>query len=287
MSRWKSLHFFIHDYNKINELLSFLNANLAPEIKSELFFIRYWLGGPHIRIRFKNEQHEPAIRKALVTYWDKNHFISSLNAGEYYKNYQRYFAADEQICWYENGHVEEIAYEPELTRYGGENGIAHCEAFFCWDTRNILDALNTCSGRLEQLLFGYCLVFHEVAKELQLEASKLLNLEGLNVESEVSFVTNKVSEKYVQHRTIYQGYVGQYEAQQLYPQHLTPLKNELNKLSKSLSGMAGSELIEVFNSILHMSFNRAGIAPFKEAVIRHFSFLALNDQGEVDAILAS
>ena len=110
--RWVSFHLFTAEPldRFLNDAVApFVAAVLAERLASAFFFIRYWEGGPHIRLRFRTSAREPLVRRTRA-----------------------HFAAVS---------VQEIEYEPEVSRYGGEKGIVVSERQFEASSRAVLGAM--------------------------------------------------------------------------------------------------------------------------------------------------
>lgn len=114
MQTWLSFH--IYPLETLDVFLArgvrpFLEQHIWSTANTRAFFIRYEdENGPHIRLRLKADA---AIIRPIVQNW---------------------FA--------ERGTLEELPYEPETARFGGEQGLQVAEEFFHLSTRVVLDRLN-------------------------------------------------------------------------------------------------------------------------------------------------
>ncbi|WP_242145759.1 thiopeptide-type bacteriocin biosynthesis protein [Bacillus cereus group sp. BfR-BA-01430] len=173
MDMWFSYHAYIHDYNALDKYMSekfpkFIEENIPD--KNNWFFIRYWLGGPHIRLRVNNKQsfnHEFFREKFQKSIED---FISkeSIKLIDYDNFYNETMLKGENISsvfWKQHGIVEKDNYEPEYDRYGGREGMEISENIFS-QSSNLVLKLNTLS-------FGYRLI---VATDLLFWTIKELDL---------------------------------------------------------------------------------------------------------------
>lgn len=149
---WLSLHVFLSDPQGGER---YLRECLAPALErwraghlvDGWFFIRYWEGGPHFRIRLAG----PIVR-------DEARAIAELSAGiatfcaaqppsrhDYYRDHafdgQPVVAGD--LPWYAEGTVVPIAYQPEIPRYGGVHAIGASEQLFELSSRL---ALSVCKA---------------------------------------------------------------------------------------------------------------------------------------------
>lgn len=114
---WASYHIFSQGYldRLLLHLVRLLVAFLLRSRQIEsFFFIRYPIGGTHVRLRFRrraeaDEVIRNSVRKAGI----------------------HYFSANPQD---DPGSVEEAAFEPEIWRYGGEDLLEHSLCFFSWSS---------------------------------------------------------------------------------------------------------------------------------------------------------
>lgn len=139
---WMSYHMFCHDTSKHIELIKKVSTILEKLVKIEKinkwFFIRYWIGGPHLRIRLEANNN--------LTSEDKKKLLDSLvqmnieNSGFQIKR-DLYYSMnkaglnettleEKDFPWFRSGLVEEIDYIPEVSRYGGDKLISTSETGF-------------------------------------------------------------------------------------------------------------------------------------------------------------
>ncbi|RMX26172.1 hypothetical protein C6H63_08550 [Limosilactobacillus reuteri] len=106
----------------------------------EYFFIRYWEGGPHVRIRVRKRNSitdksvNRILRLSIQKFFKANPKGKDikLDKNEFYKNS---FTDGKEINiddypWYSNGEVIRKKYIPEIDRYGGEQMIGKSEKAF-------------------------------------------------------------------------------------------------------------------------------------------------------------
>ena len=156
---WSAFHVFL---SGSLELEQFINSWLGPKAKELItlgfaekwFFMRYWDGGPHIRVRFLNLKDETSvfseIQKAAKNYLTKN----PISAEQYYSEHK--FDGEpvdvEKLHWHEDGTVVMYDYEPEIQRYGGEFGIYVNEALFNTSSDLAIAIIKQTEGNIDKRL---------------------------------------------------------------------------------------------------------------------------------------
>ncbi|PTA66964.1 thiopeptide-type bacteriocin biosynthesis protein [Deinococcus arcticus] len=140
-SMWTSFH--AHTFAPSADLERALHTDLFPLLghlqgRSALagwFFIRYWEGGPHVRLRLRGARPEAVtqVRDTLTRSLGALPSAGTPDSEAYYAAFvppgQRASAA-EQYGWFPHGLVREAPYEPETLRYGGPAGLEISEGFF-------------------------------------------------------------------------------------------------------------------------------------------------------------
>ncbi|WP_027346919.1 thiopeptide-type bacteriocin biosynthesis protein [Hamadaea tsunoensis] len=139
---WTSLHAFAHGGREHTD--TFLAECVAPEADRLTaagecrgwFFIRYWQGGPHVRVRLRDATPSAVDELALrMESWLLDHPEPALEPAAYYGT------RTPDAAWHKHGEVTREAYEPELDRYGGPSAMAAAEDLFVVSTRVALTAL--------------------------------------------------------------------------------------------------------------------------------------------------
>lgn len=150
--RWLSVHIFYSSNS--NPMLTDVIAPLVRKLRerkliSGYFFIRYWMSGPHIRLRLSiaagiTEEavkqiieadlkaflaRRPALfeidKKALGPLY-KSMYLAEYSAEKFAEDY----GEDGELPFFDNNTFHYIDYEPEYERYGGEQGMALSERHF-------------------------------------------------------------------------------------------------------------------------------------------------------------
>ncbi|WP_326542871.1 lantibiotic dehydratase C-terminal domain-containing protein [Pseudorhodoferax sp.] len=136
---WFALHVFLSDAAQADR---FLVEWAGPAVRALLhegharawFFLRYWEGGPHLRLRLQGLPDD--ARQALLARARdavRSHLSTRPPRREDY--YRHHFFDGQprdpgELPWYDEGSVLVQPYEPEWRRYGGPQGLPVNEALF-------------------------------------------------------------------------------------------------------------------------------------------------------------
>jgi thiopeptide-type bacteriocin biosynthesis protein len=135
---WTSLHCFVSWRTEhIDEFLTDVLAPLLDGLRAEgritdWFFIRYWQGGPHMRVRFRSAD----ARTAAFVGARLAELVAAMPYPAIEIESDRYYAAlggqaAASTAWHPHGEVVGIPYEPETERYGGVPALPVAEEVFC------------------------------------------------------------------------------------------------------------------------------------------------------------
>lgn len=271
---WTSLHIFIHDFARIDAFLREGLATLPAPVLRQSFFVRYWYGAPHVRLRFRGSQWRPMVESRLHEYLRAHPFVSTLDPGIYYVAYANHLATEvpstQQPAWYENGSIHEIPYVREVDRYGGQQGVRLAEKYFVWDSGAMLNLIGTeRASTIEKIMLGYCLAHRAVLRELKLDLDHDATISALLPDVvERNVIADKAREKISAQVPTLHALWRAWHAGQYFARYLLPLRQRLHALGTELIGREVVGVPAIFSSLLHMSFNRAGIPPIAEATIR-------------------
>ena len=148
--QWQALHIFIVDPAQQNK---FLLDVIYPEVNkfltegrvSQWFFMKYWEGGPHLRVRVKNISQEDfsVLKQTFSTRIGTHKDNSALSREDFYRHnkFDGEAVDSNTLPWFEPGSVEEITYQPEFERYGGEFAMPISEQMFCASSEFAVDIL--------------------------------------------------------------------------------------------------------------------------------------------------
>lgn len=163
--KWKSYHMFLWDYSVFDTVIMYIYSHLNDEEKEKLFFIRYWEGGPHLRVRVQesvSQRIEIILNRAMRHTIKQFPYIRNIKLDKE-KYYLESFTDGEkidvkQMPWYANMSIEQIPYNPELDRYGGANLIEYSEKLFCISSKITNKLLNLKPSSLKKIIvFYYCI----------------------------------------------------------------------------------------------------------------------------------
>lgn len=152
---WVSAHVFRHD--DLDELLLTQIAPLMSELVANglvlgFFYLRYWEGGPHLRLRMRaaaahTGEVSKRVNDRLGTHMRANPSRHPMNPADY-ERLAADFAALEKLPGYEHhllppDTIRSIPYPPEHVSFGHGPSLASVERHFCESTTIALDTLRT------------------------------------------------------------------------------------------------------------------------------------------------
>lgn len=175
--RWISVHIFYSSNG--NPLLADCIAPLVAKLRtrgliSQYFFIRYWLGGPHIRLRLSPAEGVADADVKEVVEADLRAFLArrpalfeldrktiaplyrSMYEAEYgAEEFAARYGEDGDIPFYDNNSFHYIDYEPEYDRYGGEYGMELSERHFEVSSDIVLKLVQDTNVHMRGIAMGH------------------------------------------------------------------------------------------------------------------------------------
>jgi hypothetical protein len=136
---WLSLHIYL---SGVPETEAFMEEQLAPRLRGwtasalldSWFFIRYWEGGPHIRVRLAGPiaADAEAVRAELAQATRDYLIADPVTREVYYRahSFDGQPVDHEALPWHEQGSVVQVPYEAEIQRYGGIEALGASERLF-------------------------------------------------------------------------------------------------------------------------------------------------------------
>ena len=164
---WHCWHAYL-PHSRVNDFLIALLAQQRSRIEAhDVFFLRYWQGGPHVRVRFRLETAEAAeVSSQLadlmpaLSQQDKSEYTDQVEAQERLARLEKETVAAPRPP----GTIEAQSYVPEYAKYGGTVGVAIAEDLFCSGTCAVLKLLAATEGRpFDPLGAGMGLTVEELA----------------------------------------------------------------------------------------------------------------------------
>lgn len=285
---WYSYHIFCYDTSQHEEVILrtySLMENLMENKKiSKWFFIRYWRGGPHIRVRYcsnKNINFQDHF-KDVIQYIKRNSRIK-LTKGQYYasQNIVEENTAIEDLPWYNDGECIEISYEPEFERYGGISIMPFNETLFHlstdlaakilkltydqkWITKTMFSIAFSIS-LIEQLIKER-IIKYEQAELFNIGMEKWKETFRINESEEILQIKQAIKSCTKVFLTLKEKLKNEVEFSNLLDSHIKPFKNIALNVEEQ------DYFISILFSHIHMFNNRLGIFPNIEYCI--FSILS-------------
>lgn len=156
---WLSTHIFYHgDQNR-------LIADLIPQVAEAIgstqlfFFLRYWDGGPHVRLRLLVEpdadiEQLESIVADITRIWFRNNPCDAITATAYDHSARvlgRYEQVDYLPKMLPNCSVRTIPYRPERGRYGDGELLHRVEDHFAWSSQFAIEVLQKAPSRSSKM----------------------------------------------------------------------------------------------------------------------------------------
>lgn len=275
IDKWKSYHIFYFDPLLQEKLICkfigpLMNDYLISGKIEKWFYIRYWEGGPHIRLRFiGNENIEKEIFENLEKYIYENKSKILLKKEEYYENHT--FDGEKlninELPWYGDNKIIKMNYVREYERYGGKSTIILCENFFMSSSKVSVKVIDFTQNDLKKRISISINLIMILLKQLDINMFYFFeNYKNIwdnyfqNEESESSYI-KKINlkkrienlEKNMTENNFYLEWVN------LIIKDIEPIKNnyksDINKFYR------------IVISLIHMLNNRLGIVPEMERQI--------------------
>lgn len=173
---WMALH--IHYTSNPNPLLAGCLGPVRDELEAEglitqSFFIRYWLEGPHVRLRLRPRAGvDPdllasRVEQRCAEFFQRRPAVYEVDAEQVEEMYHSMFLSEyTQEEWdarygpggrmpiQPNNSVHRAQYEPEYARYGGPAGIEISEWHFDRSSRQTIDLVSRANMHLRTVTFG-------------------------------------------------------------------------------------------------------------------------------------
>ncbi|MFJ6266043.1 lantibiotic dehydratase C-terminal domain-containing protein [Lysinibacillus xylanilyticus] len=255
----KSIYFYVHD-NKEQDKIIVEIEKIFNRNKCYWFFIKYWHGGPHLRIRFA-DLNNSNIETELVEYLTSKKTdleYSTLTAEEYYK-YHTFDGEDlnvHELPWYNQGDIVHVPYDPEYHRYGEGKVLGINESIFNFSTLLISEFLEKETTDFKsKLLFSFYIFtkFLDYIPTVNDKKNFLLNYTGYWGK----FSTDKnVKLKYDVLMQKLDAIINYFDKK--YGKQFDKIYCQLDDLEKIVDY---NTLLYMISSQIHMTNNRLGVPP--------------------------
>lgn len=274
-STWLSVHFFHggdHD-----RLLQLLVTPVVQQAGCPYFFIRYWEGGPHIRLRLYVADERQTEIKRLLEDQARAYFAaypSSRQDGAYPS--QRLLPND---SW------QYIPYVPEIERYGNVYTMPLAEQQFHLSSACVLQSLNPAGALMQAIRLNLALLqalqltpLHTLQVCRRFIAAWLprLFLPEQDRQQQHDHYLQRMHEKFLAYAPVlapaaaelWQGMEQGNAPPAL--QTFTEGNRDVFAQYRQL-GFGDEQLADVAGSFLHMGHNRLGVSNLDEAYIMYFT----------------
>jgi hypothetical protein len=170
-SSWLSVHLYYH--GDLDRLLVDVVHPLVTEfadrgLAEEWFFVRYWEGGKHLRLRVRPLR--PGGRGELadlisahgVRFFDRYPSVDVMRQEDYTRVARRLAAGEQRPSYVEqlhaNNSVDFVPYRRELDRYGDENSMCEIERHFCESSVLVLSLVRAGASAGHKATAGYAAI---------------------------------------------------------------------------------------------------------------------------------
>jgi len=195
MDDWLSYHLYYHE-DLSRAVLGFVHPAVSSLLSAgwidRFFFVRYGLGGPHVRLRLRPlPGHAPLIDRAVhgsaEVFLSRSPSTARLDPEALQRQTQAMLAGDPHetdATVYPDNTLVAAAFRPEVQRYGGPNLLPVSVDFFTVSSAAAIDFLvrSGAEPRSQQLILALRLLLAQ-ALCFAIDEEELLALLGYGVES--------------------------------------------------------------------------------------------------------
>lgn len=159
---WKSLYIYCHSLDA-QELLMIALEPTLNKMTDKWFFIKYWRGGPHLRLRFLDSRIEikDEIENVITSFSEENK-VYNIGRDEYYKNisFDGEEEDEEALPWFESGTWFYEDYIPETERYGDGKLLEISENIFYYSSQLALEIFKNVRGINKRIVISSYIMYH-------------------------------------------------------------------------------------------------------------------------------
>jgi len=153
MKEWTSIHIYYHDFKRLDIVI----RHLIPELRDyyfprdDYFFLRYWEGGPHVRLRVNSgsgQELTKSLVEACQMFLQQTPCPVDITKEQFYLSMGLDATTGSNMLWFPNNSVEIVPYTPEFELYGDAVDIA--TQFFYHSSELCLRILRTMHSMSEK-----------------------------------------------------------------------------------------------------------------------------------------
>jgi hypothetical protein len=278
-------------------------ALLAHQLIDSFFFIRYTLGGPHLRLRYRLTPDTPPAATAEILEGEATRFLEHWPSEvvldpERIRQESRAILAvvpEESGLYYQNHSLLPFPFEPEVDRYGGRELLESSLDFFAISSAQTLEMVRGASwGAIGRRAATVLRLLLRQARGFAATEEEFLSHLGYRLPMDPEICDQ-----------IWRKADGDFEARQEIYRNL--LKHELSilaeadtttqdptwtdpaflyqaakRLSRVVRGAAPATRWQIGHSQLHMTANRLGFFPIQEMHLQRILWRAAHDLKEAE-----
>ncbi|MBU5467371.1 thiopeptide-type bacteriocin biosynthesis protein [Virgibacillus sp. MSJ-26] len=274
---WISKHIFIHDYQLIDTYLKDVLLPLADkELSGSYFFIRYWDGGPHVRIRYKEKKNKTDNSFEYKLQWSLEQFRIENKNWDF-----KTVIDDERVentegkgsgISHPNFSIQSIDYNPEYLRYGGQSVMNISEEIFKASSEFASSIIQQVSrNKRYQIAFD---VMYECGRLIE-KMGLIQNLKQFYQDYFMVWIEFQNQPDFEQLKKALIKRAGQLENKDTlkpYRPYLSFLEEKMNQIRKNQSVYKEHEIFYIAISHMHMLNNRLGVSPDYEYIFSKILF---------------
>lgn len=267
---WHSKHLFIHDFGLIDRFLgSHLFSVIDAVTPDQWFFIRYWQGGPHIRLRYRFEdsgrkKRFDALLSERMEAFGKEHGNHPFREVSYDRRIVDLEGVSD-LDVHPNFSIRDIPYQPEWARYGGPVAMAESELLFHRSSemaKTIIDSLEwpkryVVAFDLMQYSFGVAEKIGMTRSEEEFFSSYHKVWESFGAGPQHEAVRKALEKRMDKNRA-------RQEVPDVYREYLTVLETAMARILDIQNTYRAEDVHYLMVSHIHMLNNRLGVSPENE-----------------------
>ncbi|MEM7482689.1 MAG: thiopeptide-type bacteriocin biosynthesis protein [Acidobacteriota bacterium] len=276
---WTGHHLHYHgeqDLLLASLLIPILHRWFAAGSLERFFFVRYALGGPHIRLRCRwrdtnaEGRFQDELTRVATRFFERHPSASSWSPDTIRQRNRGILAHDPSEVddvVYPDHYVRQVIFEPETDRYGGEALVAASLEVFCLSSLAVCDALASAEFSPKESKYALQVLAAQAVASVEdtLDFSRLMESLGERARRRFPAALDQADERFAQ--------TGRAFSRGLYGQLRGPASDAVDRLQAGLRllrrqlGEVGDSASTVLMSQLHMTANRLGLSNLREVYL--------------------